>query len=71
MVKTKEELIKLVPHFEIGDLMSSYSNIPLFYWNNETFYKTTAKMKFIRLTDEQAIDLYNKQQFVKDFIDKL
>jgi len=70
MIKTKEELLKLVPRYHMGYL-SSFKNNTLYYWNatDMFFYDKGKGMNY--LTHQQAIDLYNNQQFSKEFLDKL
>ena len=91
MIKTKEELIKLVPNLT-GEIISKAKRE-----NNETIIQQekqlhyfispgyesadgeinsiasffTGTEPFDRLTDEEAIELYNKLNFNDEFIEKL
>ena len=72
MIKTKKQLLKLVKKYHIGNL-PEFENDTLYYFLDEFYYdRGSALFQATRvLFDQEAIDLYNKLNFHKDFLDKL
>ena len=71
-IKTKKQLLKLVPSYDRNTLLG-FKNNTLYYWpniNQFCYDKGVADFGLL-LTTKQAIDLYNKLNFHKDFLKKL
>jgi len=73
MVNTREELLKLVLKYNISNLPRFRIKNTLFWCfsNDKFYYDRGHNNSRIDLTDQEAIDLYNKLQFEKEFLDKL
>jgi len=78
MIKTKEELLKVIRHYNRYNL-PSFSNKTLYLYeflknnkyNRFHYDKGNNTMVFQKVSSKEAIDLYNKLNFHKEFLDKL
>lgn len=73
MVRTHKELIKLIPNWVDveDDFLGLHSFGPISDISSDDKYRYRFYIGSISLTDQEAIDLYNREHFNEEFIDKL
>ena len=74
MIKTKKELLKLIPKYQVGRVPLFSNKTLYFYIDNNTFFYDRGNVpdhELLLLTTKEAIDLYNRLNFQKDFLDML